>query len=324
MDTILQRLSPYDIFRYYMPNKDWSINQSTHSPFRKDDNPSFIIGNKSGNLNFIDYADTSFRGDCFHFVKTLYNLPSVNEVLMLIDKDFGLGLMGHSENLGAYKRITSEYKQPEELGKRYTNIQVVPKKFTNEELAYWNEFHQDIQDLRDNNIFSISKVFLNKQLFNFKPLELKFGYYYNGHWKIYQPHADKKHKWIPNNVPITTMEGLENIRGVSYAFINKSKKDYMVVKKLLESTCATQNEGIGCFTIENVAYLKENSERQILSFDSDIPGVTASQQITKLCGFDYMNVPRQYLSEGIKDWADLARARGMHTVEAIFKEKGLL
>lgn len=323
-DTIFQRITSYDIFRYYMPNKNWKINQSTYSPFRKDEHPSFVIGNRGGNLSFIDFADMSMKGDCFTFVKLLYGLNSMNDVLMLIDKDFGLGLLGKETNTATYKQIKSEYKQPEDLGKRYANIQVIPRKYTREELSYWNEFHQDIQDLRDNNVFSIAKVYLNKQLFSLKDTELRFGYFYNGHWKIYRPHADKRIKWIPNNVPICTMEGLENIKGCDYSFINKSKKDYMVVKKLIQTTCAIQNEGIACFTEENVKYLKDNSKRQILSFDSDITGVANSQQITQIFGFDYCNVPRQYLSEDIKDWAELSRKYGMETLEKIFRSKGLI
>ena len=307
-----------------MPNKDWKVNQVTTSPFHTDTTPSFIIGNKGGNLAFVDFADTSKKGDCFTFVRMLYGLTSMNDILMLIDKDFGLGLSGQSTNTAVYKQIQSEYKQPEDLGKRYSMIQVIARPFLKEELAYWNEYHQDIQDLRDNNIFSIKKAYLNRQLFTLKDTELRFGYYYDGHWKIYRPYADKRNKWIPNNVPIHTMEGLENIKGSEYAFINKSKKDYMVVKKLLQSSCAVQNEGISCFTEENVRYLKENSKRQILSFDSDVAGVTNSQQITKIFDFDYCNVPREFLKEGIKDWADLSRAHGMSKVEEIFKQKGLL
>lgn len=306
-----------------MPNK-WEINHVTNSPLRKDTHPSFMIGNRGGSLSFIDFADGNARGDCFHFVKLLYGLSSLNDVLLMIDKDFGLGLIGKATNTGSYKMITQEYKQPEELGKRYANIQVVPKKFTKEELAYWSEYHQDIQDLRDNNIFSLNKVYLNKQLFYFKPTELKFGYYYNGFWKIYRPFAERKQKWVPNNVPASTMEGLENIKNSEYAFVNKSKKDYMVVKKIIHDTCAVQSENISCFTEENVSYLKTNSKRQILSFDSDVAGVENSQQITKLFDFDYMNVPRIYLNEGIKDWAELARVKGISTVEKIFKDKGLL
>jgi hypothetical protein len=322
-DVILQRLTPYDIFKFYMPNKDWSINQSTHSPFRKDTNPSFIIGNRSGSLLFVDYVDLNTRGDCFTFVKMLFGMNSMDAVLSMIDKDFGLGLSGKSTNTGVYKVITAEYKQPEELGKRYTNIQVVPKKFTSEELAYWNEFHQDIQDLRDNNVFSLSKVYLNKQLFSFKPTELKFGYYYNGHWKIYRPHAEKKSKWLPNNVPISMMEGQGNLNKTQTAIITKSKKDLMVLKKIYPHVCAVQNEGAGCFTQENITFIKENSSRQILNFDSDIPGVTNSQQITKLYDFDYINVPREFLKEGINDYADLAKSKGLEFVKILLEKKGL-
>jgi DNA primase len=323
-ETLFQRITQYDIFRFYMPNKDWKINQVTRSPFHEDKDPSFLIGNRGGNLTFIDFANTAWKGDCFTFVKLLYGLSSMNDVLMMIDKDFGLGLVNQSTNTSVYKQIKAEYKQPEELGKRYANVQVITKPFLKEELTYWGEYHQDIQDLRDNNIFSIKRVYLNKQIFSMKETDLRFGYYYDGHWKIYRPYVDKKVKWVPNNVPIYTMEGLENIKGCEYSFINKSKKDYMVVKKLLESTCAVQNEGIGCFTVENVKYLKENSKRQILSFDSDITGVANSQQITKMFDFDYCNVPREYLVHGIKDWADLAKKYGMAVVEKIFQSKGLI
>ena len=81
--AILQKISEYDIFRFYMPDKNWKINQATYSPFRKENNPSFLIGNRRGFLSFIDFADTSRRGDCFHFVQLLYNLKSIDDVLKL-------------------------------------------------------------------------------------------------------------------------------------------------------------------------------------------------------------------------------------------------
>jgi hypothetical protein len=40
--------------------------------------------------------------------------------------------------------------------------------------------------------------------------------------------------------------------------------------------------------------------------------------------FDYTNVPRQYLAEGIKDWADLAKAHGLQAIEDYLKSKNLL
>jgi hypothetical protein len=241
----------------------------------------------------------------------------------MIDRDFGLGL-STGVMTGEYKKIISEYKQPE-IEKRYSLIQVKVRNFTQDELDYWAQYHQDIQDLRDNNVYSIKELYLNRQRFPLGENELRFGYLYEGqYWKIYRPLADKKHKWMPNNVPITAMDGKDNIKNCSVAFINKSKKDFMVMKKLFPCSCAVQNEGLGCFSHENVEYLKANSDRQILSFDADDVGVQNSKQITEMFDFEYTNVPRQYLAEGIKDWADLARVHGMKVIEDYLKSKNLL
>lgn len=322
--SVLSKISEYDIFRYYMPRRDWKLNAVTLSPFRNERNPSFLIGNRNGYLSFIDFGDTSKRGDCFEFVKRLYNLSSIHDVLMLIDRDFGLGIISTPAVKDQWKAITKEYVQPESLGKRYCLIQVITRPFNKEELAYWNSFHQDRVDLKENNIYAIKKLYLNKQLFPMKPTELVFGYFYDGYWKIYRPFGDKKSKWVPNNVPITTMDGRSQIANCETAFINKSKKDYMVMKKVFPCCCAVQNEGVACFSPENVDYLKANSERQILSFDSDVTGVANSQQITQLFDFQYCNVPRHLLKEGIKDWADWSRAYGMRPIEEYLKQKGLI
>lgn len=321
--TILDLVSEYDIYMFYMPHKNWEINEVTFSPFREEKHPSFLISNRNSCLSFIDFSDTSLRGDCFTFVKKKFQISNMDEVLRLIDRDMQLGIStGTTSN---YQQIIKQYKQPENLEKRYAIIQVKTKPFTKLELEYWNEYGIDISELKNEKVYSVSKVYLNKKLFTQHHTEMTFGYLYEGgHWKIYSPFADKKNKWVPNNVPITAMDGKQNIQNCEFSFINKSKKDYMVTKKLIENSCAVQNEGIACFSEENVQYLKKNSNRQILSFDSDVTGVKNSQQITKIFDFDYCNVPRKYLSEGIKDWADLSKKRGLKTVEKIFKQKKLI
>ena len=321
-DSILNMISEYDIYKFYMPHQNWKINVVTYSPFRNEKNPSFIIGYRGGALRFIDFGDSSKKGGCFNFVMMLFNI-SLYEALLMIDRDFDLGIVSASSTKN-YERIISDYAQPTATSKREYFIQVKTRKFTNEELAYWNGYYQDIDDLRANNVYSIDTVFLNKQKFPIKDTELRFGYLYEGHWKIYRPFADKKNKWMPNNVPITMMDGLDDIKDCDVAFINKSKKDYMVMKKIFPCCCAVQNEGMGCFSEENVEYLKENSERQILSFDSDEAGVKNSQLITDRFDFEYCNVPKLYLGEGIKDWADLARIHGLKTIEKYLTQRELI
>ena len=321
-DSILEKISDYDIYKFYMPHQNWKINVVTYSPFRNEKNPSFIIGYRGGTLRFIDFGDSSKKGGCFDFVMMLFNI-SLYDAMLMIDRDFDLGIISGSSTKN-YERIVSDYAQPTATSKREYFIQVKTRKFTNEELAYWNGYYQDIDDLRANNVYSIDTVYLNKQKFPIKDSELRFGYLYEGYWKIYRPFADKKSKWMPNNVPITMMDGLEDITDCDVAFINKSKKDYMVMKKIFPCCCAVQNEGMGCFSEENVEFIKENSERQILSFDSDETGVKNSKLISDKFGFDYCNVPRIYLDEGIKDWADLARIHGLKTIEKYLTQKELI
>ena len=305
-----------------MPSNKWKLNIKTYSPFREERTASFIISQGHHGVNFYDFGDTSKKGDCFAFVKMLYNCSNYDEVLKKIDYDFGLGIS--TNKVKDYKRIVAQYKQPEKTVKSYSFIQVKTKPFTHEELQYWNQYYQDEEDLRANNIYSIQELFLNKKRWVTDPTVLTFGYLYNGHWKIYKPFADKKYKWVPNNVPITAMDGLEDIKDCHTAFITKSKKDYMVMKKVFPTCCAVQNEGIGCFDEENVQYIMDNSERVILSFDSDTTGVENSKAITEKFGFDYCNVPKKYLAEGINDWADLAKHYGLKVIEEYLINKNII
>lgn len=325
-NSILLKISEYDIYRYYysyfMGNTDWEINKSTFSPFRVENNPSFCIYYSEGRLFFIDFKEDFYKGGCFDFVKMLFQLNNLNEALEKIDNDFGLGIRSVPKD---YKKALSVYKQPEGVEKRYSFIQVKTRNFTLDELAYWNSFHQDISDLRANNIFSIDQLYLNKKKVFLRPTELRFGYYYDGRWKIYTPFSqERQKKWFPNNVPITAMDGLKNLTIDKPAFITKSKKDYMVVKKVISNVCAVQNEGIGCFSDNNVNLIKSNSSSQILSFDSDVMGVKNSQKITEVLGFGYCNVPRQYLEQNIKDWAAWGQQQGLKPLEDYFKLKNII
>jgi DNA primase len=98
----------------------------------------------------------------------------------------------------------------------------------------------------------------------------------------------------------------------------------MVMKKIFPCSCAVQNEGIACFSQENVDYLKANSKEQILSFDSDVTGVKNSQQITQLFNFDYCNVPNHLIKEGIKDWSDWVKVYGYEPLINYLKTKEIL
>lgn len=66
-DSILNKISEYDVYKMYMPHQNWKINVVTYSPFRNERNPSFIIGYRGGTLRYHDFADSTRRGGCFDF-----------------------------------------------------------------------------------------------------------------------------------------------------------------------------------------------------------------------------------------------------------------
>jgi len=321
-EAILNLISPYDIFRYYFVSKDWKVNHVTNSPFRKDEHPSFIIGSKGGELHFIDFADVQYRGNCFHFVQMLYNINSFNDVLCKIDDDFGLGIV-IKNNKKDYKQIVSQYVQPESLGKRYSLIQAITRKFRKEELDYWKEYYQTIDDLKENNIYSIKCLFLNRQKFCLKEGELRFGYLYEGgFWKLYRPYNDKKSKWV-SNVPLATAYGLNNLNKEHNTLICKSLKDYLVCRKVYDNVCHIQNESLAAFSHETVEYIKENSKEVFYAGDSDRAGKEASYAITRAFGYKHINPVDRLLPE-IKDMADWARIEGLDAIKNHFIKKGLL
>lgn len=321
MDSILEKVSPFDIYTYFMPTKDWTLNEVTKSPFSEDRHPSFIIGNKYGNITHIAFNNTALRGDCFSFVKQLYNLSTLDDVLSKIDTDMGLGIRGIKKD---YKSIISSYEQPE-ITKRNTFIQVTTRKFTNEELQYWNQYHQNITDLRDNNIYSIKTLYFNKQKFPLKDTELRFGYFYpnGGYWKVYQPLASKKNKWL-GNVPLQTSWGEKNLQKDKNGLVCKSLKDYLVCKKVFAHVCGVQNESLAAFSEDFVTLLNSTSKSMFYGGDSDKPGKEASYAITKTFGFRHINPPDPLLQECCKDFADMGRYKGLKALESHFLQKNLI
>lgn len=322
-DSILRMISEYDVYRLFFGN--FKINETTYNHLRgeKDGTPSFIISDRGGNLHHYDFsAGKAWSGDCFNLVQQIHNNCSLDDALKIIDGKFGLGISSDN-NVGEYKKITSQYKQPESMGKRYSIIQCITRKFTQNELKYWAEYYQTEEDLRREKIYSIKEVFLNKKRYPLGIDEIRFGYFYEGGWwKIYRPFAPKKSKWI-SNVPITTATGLENLCLGHNTLITKSKKDWMVCRKVYPYTCHVQNENICSFSDETVEYINSHSKGVYYNGDSDDAGKSASYIITQAFGWKHINSPDRLLPE-INDMAGWARKEGLDKLELHFKEKGLI
>ena len=319
LEAILDKIEPYDIYRFYL-GRDFKIGKNTHSPFHSDSDPSFNINvAPGGQLFHVDFGDRTKRGNCFKFVQQLYGVD-FQAALLKIDIDFGLGLW--CDKRYDYKEIVAEFKKPKILKpKKECIIQVITKNFTNLQLRYWNDYHIDISELKEDNIFSINKLYVNKKHVNVP--EVCFGYFYEQGWKIYTPFAGKgEMKWI-SNIPIHLMDGIKDLVPGPMALIQKAKKDKLVAKKFVKNTASTQNESPQAISPENIDFLQKNFDKTILQFDPDRAGVTACTYYNQF-GFGYINTDKSYVAKGIKDLAAMGKDMGMNEVEKFLKSKNII
>lgn len=332
--NILSRISDYDIYRYYL-GYDFQYRKNYLSPFRSSDTrPSFaIMVLRSGQLYHSDFGDSSYKGNCFHFVQQLYGL-NFNQALIKINKDFGLGLMGSGNNgSNHYQDIVKQYQEPEkvEFGEpSEVKIHVIPKSFSCEELKYWSEYGINQDDLKEEKIFSIDKLYVNGKFISNYNNEMKFAYLFEdgdeSFIKVYSPFS-KEYKWI-SNVPIKRALNLDQLpREGETILITKSKKDKIVLKKLYPEIYEAQKEGTECITEELDNFFEEWYKYKICFFDNDEPGKKANRLLNPK-GYGWINIPNQYNEVGVKDPSDLVKyygiEKGYDVLRGLLVQKGII
>lgn len=324
-EAILEKVDDYNIFRYYL-GQDINLKKKYHSPFSTDKTPSlcFFGDQTSGKIIFKDFS-TGRSGDCFKFVQDLNNL-NFFEALVKIDEDFGLGLKSHSRPVFKIHKV-----EKPSIHKQAKLIQVIPKIYTNEDLSYWGNYQITEEELHRKNVYSVDKLYMNKQLIPSKKDELRFAYEFDEFLKIYTPFS-LEYKWI-SSCPNDYMSGFDDIKAKVYAgtqdkrlIISKSVKDEIVLSKFFKDVCSTQNESSASINSENMQYIFRGyqPENVYIAYDNDEAGVEASTYYTKRYGFNYVNVPKIFRREGIKDWSDLVMHKGLDTMENYLKIKKLI
>ena len=327
-ELILSKVDDYNIIKFYL-GQDFDFKKKFSSPFREkgsDNKPNLcFFPNNEGKIMFKDFANGK-GGDCFTFVSEMFGI-NFFEVLKKIDKDFGLGIQAKSDpNFKIH--IT---KKPDSIHKQTKLIQIIPRAFTKEELAWWEQFCIYPRMLKAKNVFSIEKLYINKQLVPTFRDELRFAYQFDEYIKIYSP-LSQDYKWI-SSCPNDFMSGFDEIKHKVFTgtqdkrlIISKSVKDEMVLSHFFNDVCSTQNESKEAINEENMEYILKGYDKEdvYISYDSDKAGVTAGTFYKHKYGFNYVNVPKIFMREGIKDWADLVKHKGLDTMENYLKIKKLI
>ena len=314
---VLDRISDAQIFAYY--HGQFSLGEIYCSKLRPDKNPScgFYIST-SGKLIYNDIAKEQSY-DCFAFVAALYNI-TFGEAVKKIAADFGL-IDGVPNKLA--EKAMVDLSSFDKTLKRETVIAFSPAKWDGSNLAFWKQYGITQNELEAENIYCINNLFINEVRISKKENLVRYAItrMVDGEMKtkVYTPGSDK-YKWV-SNIPMDCPFGLDTFKPKEFAFVTKSQKDRIVLKKFLgDAVIACQSEKMSAFPERLQNQLLKRVPKTYVGYDNDDTGLESMNTLSEK-GFECVHVPVEYREKfGIKDWSDLAKEHGLDAVEKLLKK----
>ena len=313
---VLDRISDAQIFAYY--HGQFSLGEIYCSKLRPDKNPScgFYIST-SGKLIYNDIAKEQSY-DCFAFVAALYNI-TFGEAVKKIAADFGL-IDGVPNKLA--EKAMADLSSFDKTLKKETVIAFSPAKWTSENLSFWWQYRISQDELEAENIYCINNLFINEVRISKKENLIRYAItrMVDGEMKtkVYTPGSDK-YKWV-SNIPMDCPFGLDTFKPKDFAFVTKSQKDRIVLKKFLgDAVIACQSEKMSAFPERLQNQLLKRVPKNYVGYDIDETGKESMGKLEKI-GFTPIYIPDGYIENfNIKDFADLAKEHGLNAVEKLLK-----
>jgi len=318
-DAILEKVSDFNIFKFYYPELD--LNRNTKSPFHKDNNESLRIfwSSKYNMFMFKDFGGAGLRGDVFVFVSKLTGL-NYYETLVRIILDFNLDDYFNVDSTN--KPISNPIIYSEEQIKSFVKDSVVLQIKTREwnivDDKYWNSFGISRETLIKYRVIPISHIFLNDNIIKADELAYAYVEYKDGvaRYKIYQP-LSKKMKWL-NNMIEGTLSGWSQLSDTGEILILASSlKDGMCVHDLgFKDMLASQTE-LYIYKPHIMAILKKRFKRIFVFYDYDNAGINASNKMCEMYDLE----PIFTMKKETKDPSDFYRAKGGELLKELIKEQ---
>ncbi len=320
-DYILSKVNDAQIFYYYFGNFD--LKSVYPSKFHKDKNPStgFYIST-SGKLIYNHLNNKEPKLDAFAFVQRLYNC-TFSDAIKRIATDFGL-VSGNPTPMA--DKVLNSLKFDRSY-KKETKIHFVPGKWDSSNLTFWKSFHITKDELVREGVYPIKKLYINEVFIPNGSNNLRFAltvpYKNELLTKVYSPGGDDKLKWV-SNVPLDLPFGIPTLKkNAPFSVTTKSVKDMIILKKFLPSVLASQNENRWSMSDKIIKKLNFYFPENWVFWDNDETGLKGLTEMQEL-GFKTLHVPLSYEKDGIKDISDLAKEKGLDTVERLLINNGLL
>lgn len=302
---MLLKENSYEIMNFYLYpyNKNAVLKQGKNisNPFikEKQKTPSFNIyfSKRSQTWLYHDFA-TGDRGNCIELVKHLFKLP-FKEAIEKIQSDL--------RNLvsNASFPLSSENKTAEK--QNISPIEKLPiRDFSAQELDYWAAYGVINDILKEYNVLAIEENFPFKENRSGNPFKPTFAYKYGNALKIYKPYSIGQRFFFKGTKPENFYFGFEQLPDSGeYIIITGGEKDVLTLKAhgfpaiCLNSETALPTESL-------LKLLKERFDEILVLYDTDITGITKSQQLAKDFSLIRIELP---LKEGLKDISDFFKAK---------------
>lgn len=324
-EGLLKHMSEWDIFTRYL-NCNIKLKEPMSSPFRKDTTPSFAIyRNNYGKILYNDFVLGG--GDCFQFVKYLFNYTSWYEVYSRIAIDFFI-----DHNFHCSDKVDNKFtgKKPE-LNKqppkqKELKLAVSVRGWEDYDREYWTKYSIGLTTLRRYNVHPIDYIIFRTDEEKEKIIKSdKHAYCYiekkdgvTSH-KIYQPFSS--YKWF-GDVNTSIWQGWEQLPTYNDILIlTKSLKDIMCIS----DTCRLPAVSLQSEKIKPkksiINSLKKRFTNIFVLYDNDYDKSSNYGQIfsSELCEeFDLINlkIPSKWKA---KDYSDLVKKEGSYLARKILE-----
>jgi len=275
-EYILSRISQEEIFEYYL-GVEVQTHEHIRSPLRRDRHPTCNFEYYKGKLYFMDWAMFDSPKDCFNLVMYMYDLDFW-DALEKIAADLDLSDK-EKDNQLQFEFEASE-SDPED-GESPTLIEVKKQPFTKTDANYLSKYDIIKETCEYYKVFSIKRVWLNKDsIYSYDKEDPALGYFFglkNGvqQWKIYFYKRDQL-RFLCNTNRIQGYPQLPD--DGDHCVITKSLKDVMSLYQYNISAIAPQSES----TIPSKRLIRELKERfsNVVSlYDFDRTGVSTANRL---------------------------------------------
>ncbi len=321
-DDILQKISEYDIFKFYCKNFI-DIDKSFCSDLRIDNNPGCrIYLNSNNQLKYKDFASGD-NYNCWNYVMNKFNC-TYYEALNIISNDFNLSSI--KTNIEPRLILTNdEFKTKiASIPKEKSTITIVEQPWGITDYNYWNQFGITFDILDEYNVFSAKYVYLNKGsrrlTFEYKKSNPCYAYRFTGEgrysYKIYFPnHSDKKYKWLFSGGSSSDIEGYDQLPlNGDILILTKSLKDCMCYRVLGYSAISLQGEG-NKLEQSLVDKLLKRFDKIIINYDCDSRGILETNKLVEQYNFNCFYIDKH------KDLSDYIKNEGLDRAKILIDGK---